>query len=141
MFINNNKIKTEFIQWSDKLSVGNKKIDQQHRILIKLINDLNEAFAEGKTKSALTSILDELANYTVTHFKDEEGIMEKGNYPDLEAHKKIHINFVNKVVETVNNVKSGKIMASKDLMVFLKEWLIDHIMGTDQQYVPYVKNL
>jgi len=135
------KIKTPLIQWNEKLSVGNRKIDQQHQTLVKLINDLNESFAEGKAKSVLSKILDELAGYTVTHFKDEEDIMAKGNYPDLEAHKKIHINFVNKVVETIDNVKSGKGMVSKDLMVFLKEWLIDHIMGTDQKYAPYIKNV
>lgn len=135
------KIKTQLIEWDNSLSVGNQKIDSQHKVLIKLINNLNEAFAEGKTKSAIGEILKELAEYTVTHFGDEERFMERGNYPDLANHKKIHVKFVDTVKTTINDFESGKSMVSKDLMIFLKEWLIEHIMGTDQKYSSYVKGI
>lgn len=135
------KIRTKLIEWDESLSVGNGKIDSQHKVLIKLINDLNEAFSEGRTRDAIGKILEELANYTVTHFSDEESIMTKGKYPDLEDHKKIHVKFVSTVQQTIEDFKSGKAMVSKDLMIFLKEWLIEHIMGTDQKYKSYVKGI
>ncbi len=135
------KIRTQLIEWDNSLSVGNIKIDSQHKTLVNLINTLNEAFAEGKTKEAIGKILNELANYTVTHFGDEERIMESGNYPDLANHKKIHVKFVETVKSTIQDFESGKAMVSKDLMIFLKEWLIEHIMGTDQKYSSYVKGI
>lgn len=135
------KIKTQLIEWDNSLSVGHSKLDSQHKVLINLINKLNEAFAEGKTKSSIGEILKELAEYTVSHFSEEEKLMMEGKYPDIENHKRVHVKFVSTVKTTIADFESGKSMVSKDLMIFLKEWLIEHIMGTDQKYSSYVKGI
>ncbi|TDT68028.1 methyl-accepting chemotaxis protein [Hypnocyclicus thermotrophus] len=131
---NNNQIQ-DLIKWDNKYSVNNEKIDNQHKKLVTLVNTLNAAMLLGQSKSIINEIIAELADYTVTHFKDEEEYMESIGYDDLENHKKIHKTFVEQVVKVQNDIKSGKSSVSNELIDFLKKWLIEHIMKTDKKYV------
>lgn len=130
----NNQIE-DLIKWDDKYSVKNEKIDNQHKKLVALINKLNAAMLLGQSKNIIEEIIAELADYTVTHFTDEEKHMESIGYSDLENHKKIHKNFVNQVLKVQNDIKSGKSTVSIELIDFLKQWLVEHIMETDKKYV------
>jgi hemerythrin len=78
----------ELIQWNNNLSVGIAEIDSQHQRLIKLINDLNDAMRVGKGKDVTGKIINELTNYTLTHFTKEESYFAKYAYPETDAHKK-----------------------------------------------------
>ena len=124
-------------KWIDSLSVGIPQVDREHKILVKLINQLNAAIIENKNRPILSAILDALLDYTAIHFKHEEQIMEKFGYPTLDEHKQIHIGFVNKIKDVINDFETGKNIVSSDLLEFLKEWLFDHIMGTDQLYSSF----
>ncbi len=133
------KIQTDFLQWNDALSVDITEIDSQHKKLISMINDLNRAVAEGKAREAVTQVLDGLAEYTVSHFGTEEKYFKQFNFPEYEAHKKIHDTFVAKVVDARTALVSGKAMINRDIMIFLKEWLVEHIMKTDHRYGPFLR--
>ena len=122
------------MKWSDNLSVQVKEIDQQHQKLIELINNLHEAMLQKQTKQVISKILDELAAYTVYHFQNEERYMEKFNYSGLLSHKIEHESFVNKVEEFQKNYEAGKLGLSMEIMAFLKDWVSNHIMGTDKKY-------
>jgi hemerythrin-like metal-binding protein len=123
----------DLIKWSKTYALGITKFDDEHKVLIALINQLNAAMLDGKGKKVLGKILDELANYTVTHFRHEEDEMQKYNYKGFKEHKRIHDTFVAKVLEVKQNMESGKAMVSIELLDFLKDWLIDHIIGVDQK--------
>ncbi len=127
------KEKIKLVEWTSKISTGVRIFDEEHKVLIKLINDLNEAMLEGKSKNIMKNILKELKDYTVTHFDHEEKYFEKYDYPSIEEHKKIHRGFVKKVEETYKAFEKGEVTLSKDLMEFLKEWLVEHIMGADKK--------
>jgi len=120
--------------WNDELSVKVKEIDDQHRKLIGLINNLHEAMKNGQGKLVLEPTLQELASYTVYHFQTEEKYMQKFNYPGYRAHKIKHDAFVKKVTDFQKDYHAGRLGLSLDLMNFLKEWVTTHIGETDQQY-------
>ena len=75
-----------FIEWSEKLSIGIKVIDDQHKKLIEQINILHSAMREGKAKEVVGAILEELRAYTKYHFSNEEKAFERYNYSVKMSH-------------------------------------------------------
>ncbi|OGU68125.1 MAG: hemerythrin [Stygiobacter sp. RIFOXYA12_FULL_38_9] len=128
------------IQWNSTLSVNITQIDNQHMKLVELVNTLHDRMKEGKGKAALSGILNELTNYTVYHFKTEEDIFRKYNYPQTDAHLKEHDALVQQVVKLKADFDNGKSVLTLDVMNFLKDWLTLHIMGDDKAYTPFLKS-
>lgn len=122
------------IEWSEKYSTGVEIFDNEHKILVSIINRLNRAMEEGKGGNIISDIVNELVDYTGTHFRHEEQLMEKFGYETYQDHKKIHVDFVNQVLKVKNDIATGRVTVSTDLMEFLKDWLLKHIMGTDKEY-------
>ncbi|MFA4876866.1 MAG: bacteriohemerythrin [Methanoregula sp.] len=120
--------------WNEELSVNVKEIDDQHKKLIGLINNLHDAMKSGQGKQVLEPTLQELASYTVYHFQTEEKYMQKFNYPGYHSHKLKHDAFVKKVADFQKEYQAGRLGISLDLMNFLKEWVTTHIKDTDRQY-------
>ena len=127
------------IEWTDNFSVNNLIIDQQHKKLVDLVNQLHDAMKSGKGKEALSSIFDELIRYTKEHFSYEEKLMESKNYPAFISHKKLHSDLTNQVIELKNKFDSGKTSLSIEVQNFLKNWLTNHILDEDKKYVPFIK--
>jgi len=127
----------DLITWEETMSVNVQEIDKQHQGLINLINDLNKAMRERKTKEVLDEIISSLIDYTLTHFLTEEKYFEKFEYLSASAHKKEHNDFVNRVSEFKKNFDEGKMMLSIEIMDFLKDWLTNHIKGSDKKYGPF----
>ena len=128
------------IQWNSTLSVNITQIDNQHMKLVELVNTLHDRMKEGKGKAALSGILNELTNYTVYHFKTEEDLFRKYNYPQTDAHLKEHDALVQQVVKLKADFDNGKSVLTLDVMNFLKDWLTVHIMGDDKAYTPFLKS-
>ena len=128
---------SEYISWDDSYRVNVKQLDDEHKKLVVMINELHEAMQVGKGKEMLSGILGRMVTYVGSHFSNEEKYMEKFSYPDYEAHKKEHNDFVKKTLEFQQNFNDGKMGLSIEVMFFLKEWLLNHIKGSDQQYGPF----
>ncbi|MBI5637704.1 MAG: hemerythrin family protein [Nitrospinae bacterium] len=127
-----------FIPWEEKYSVGIKSIDDQHKKLFGMVNELSEAIPQGKGKEITGKILDELVKYTVSHFATEEEYFKKFAYPNTAAHKKEHDELTKQASDVLNNFNSGKAVLSMAVMVFLKDWLYNHILKTDMLYKDYL---
>lgn len=123
-------------QWDDNLNIGIEKVDEHHRKLVDLINQLHDAMLEKKTKDVMVSILGELLDYTIFHFGFEETYFEKFGYQEMESHKKAHESFINKIAKFKEDVNKGSFLVSIEMMNFLVDWLIKHIQGSDPRYVP-----
>ncbi|MEJ5366872.1 MAG: bacteriohemerythrin [Bryobacteraceae bacterium] len=130
-----------FVDWKPEYSVGHAEIDQQHRKLVDLINNLHETMKLGGKPEDLKRILNDLVNYTRYHFGHEEKLMEKAGYPDLADHKRVHRAMVEQVEKFRKEVESSRTGFSIKLMGFLKNWLTEHILGTDQKYAAVVKSV
>jgi len=129
------------LAWSEKYSVNVKGIDDQHKKLIGLLNQLDEAMRQGKGRQALDKILKELIQYTRTHFADEERLMKTHGYPEYEWHKAKHDRMTQKVLDIQREYQEGKITITLDVMKFLENWIDKHILGTDKQYSPFLSSI
>ncbi len=127
-----------FIKWDDKFLTGVSEADNQHKKLVKLINELYDTMKQGKEQNIIGKIIDELAKYAIVHFSTEEKLMQKYGYPGLANHKREHEIFIQKVEEFKKEQAEGKITLSIKVLNFLKDWLINHIMGTDKEYGPFL---
>jgi hemerythrin len=124
----------KFIEWTNALSVGIEEIDEQHKVLVDLVNEMHDAIHQRHGSDAVKSILKDLAEYTRIHFAVEESLMRILNYPSYEEHKEIHEELLQSVVELQDKVDHGKTSIGFELMHFLKTWLTRHIMEEDMQY-------
>lgn len=122
------------ITWKKQFSVNVKEIDAQHNKIIDYINELHSAMSGGKGKEILGDILEKLAGYTVEHFSTEEKYFDKYKYVLSVTHKLEHNKFVQKVVEFKKGYIEGNLILSVELMEFLKNWLCEHILGSDKLY-------
>ncbi|WP_300555244.1 bacteriohemerythrin [Desulfovibrio sp.] len=129
----------KFVQWTPNMDLGINDIDSQHRLLVDYINDLHSAMTNNSSAQEMLGILRKLRDYTSTHFRDEEKHFVHSDYPSTKEHLQIHREFEAKVNEVEQGIKQGTITLSMDLLSFLKDWLVQHIMGMDAQYAPYVK--
>jgi hemerythrin-like metal-binding protein len=126
--------------WDKKYSVGVKAIDSQHSVLFKLINDLHDAMLKGEAKSMTGTLLKKLADYTQTHFVEEEKMMEAANYAGLAAHQAMHRELIKKVEGYSARFERGEATLNLHLMNFLRDWLTKHILDVDHQYGPCLNN-
>ncbi len=131
----------KFVQWTPRLDLHVPAIDGQHRQLCGYINDLYRAMKNNRTGEELQAIVKKLRDYTASHFSDEEKIFAASHYPGTAEHKAIHRKFVAKLDEFEQQLENGTATVSMDLLSFLKDWLINHIAGTDPTYLPYIKNM
>lgn len=123
-----------FVEWTDTLSVGIEEIDEQHKMLVDLVNKMHEAIHQRHGSDVVKSILGDLAEYTHIHFAVEESLMRILNYPSYEEHKEIHEELLQSVNDLQEKVATGKTAIGFELMHFLKNWLTKHIMEEDMQY-------
>ncbi|GAX60628.1 hemerythrin-like metal-binding domain-containing protein [Candidatus Scalindua japonica] len=127
------------IKWDDKYSVGLSCIDEEHKKFIDIINKVIHAKQRIDNSKELTSILNEMNSYVLTHFANEEANMIKSNYPDYENHKKEHQGFYMQLMALHDSVsKSGPQLAC-EILEHLKNWLVNHIEGTDRKYIKCFK--
>jgi hemerythrin len=129
-----------FMDWDDKYSVGVKKMDDQHKVLIDLINQLHDAMLAGKGKQEIELVIKGLVDYTVFHFGFEENLLNENKYPGILNQQTKHKGFIKKVEEFQDDVKTGKLAIGMKVNQFLKDWLFEHIMGEDQKYTAYLNN-
>jgi len=126
------------LEWDDSYSVNVLKIDTQHKRLISIVNELNDAMAEGRGKDILSNTLARLINYTKEHFRDEEQLMSDQGYPDFKKHQAEHIRLTEQVIQFQKEYEDGSIAITIKMMRFLRDWLSNHIKGTDKKYGPYL---
>ena len=127
----------EIIQWRPTLETGIDVIDQQHKRIVDYINALRIAQVKGD-RGAVARTIDDVIDYTQSHFGFEEALMEDAGYPLLNAHKRVHELFIRRVAVLHQRFKSGEDIA-QDLHNVLARWLITHIQTEDQDYVGAVK--
>jgi hemerythrin-like metal-binding protein len=125
----------KLITWSRSYSVGVSQMDKEHQRLIDIINNLYAAMRSGRSKDAIGTILDELIDYTKSHFAHEEKLMQEINYEGFDEQKRCHVALVSQVVEIQQKYRAGTALG-QEVMSFLKDWLIKHIQGVDKRYGP-----
>lgn len=127
--------------WQDEFSVGIKEIDLQHREMINMINDLNEALEKSDhLDEEVSEILNRLAEYAMIHFATEEKYFELFKYPLAASHRLEHESF-KRQIEDFMSMESEMQTAHLAILLgtFLEEWLIEHIVSSDGKYAECFK--
>jgi hemerythrin len=124
--------------WTEQLCIGIDVIDQQHRRIVEYINQLDEARSSGHSREEIGWLMNELVDYTISHFGFEESLQEEAKYPFINAHKKVHELFAKRVAEYQARFNNGEDV-SKELNSLLVTWLFNHIKRDDADYVESVK--
>lgn len=124
--------------WTEQLNIGIDVIDQQHRRIVEYINQLDDARSSGHSREEIDAVISQLVDYTLSHFAFEESMQEEAKYPFLNAHKKVHELFVQRVSEYQARFDKGEDV-SKALSSLLVTWLFNHIKRDDADYVESVK--
>ena len=126
-------------EWDEKYSVQVKEIDDQHKKLVDLIFQLFNSINKHSTKEELGGILEELIEYASYHFSTEEKYFNKFNYKNSAEHIEEHKQFVEKVSDLNKKYLNNEIEISFELIDYLEDWLLDHLVDSDQKYVECFK--
>ncbi len=122
------------LTWDDSLSVKMNDIDDQHKKLFALINDVHQAMGAGKGNEVMGKVMGELLKYTRDHFAYEEKMLKRIGYPKLVEHQKVHVYLTEQVAELNDKLSTGKPVSSVQVSNFLKDWLKSHILKVDMHY-------
>jgi hemerythrin len=125
------------LEWTADLETGIQVIDKQHRRIVDYINKLYHA-QQYDSREEISDVLDELVDYTLSHFAFEESLMEDAGYTYVNAHKKVHQLFIRRVGDYQQRFKLGEEIA-EELLHTLRAWLINHIKNDDQDYAGDVR--
>ncbi len=126
--------------WTETYSLGVSELDEHHRELFSLLNsNLRSAIDRNGDSKMLSADLKRLHEYSIIHFKKEEDLLLKVNYPDAEAHRLKHEEF-RKELRKLDSLEDGTDDLTRlKLLLFLSSWFTQHIMTADKKYVPYLK--
>ncbi|MGA2672199.1 MAG: bacteriohemerythrin [Terracidiphilus sp.] len=125
--------------WTEEMSVGVKILDNDHKALIRMLNELHDGITTGRTRMALESVLEGLSRYTKIHFAREERLFAQAGFPGAAAHKAEHDLMARRVMNMQSRFENGQSLElSLEAMNFIKSWLTNHIQGSDMEYGPHL---
>lgn len=127
--------------WNDSLNTGIKTIDDQHRKLFDFFNEFSKNLEINSTKQVLEDILQKMTDYVDYHFSTEEELFAQCKFPEAEKHIQQHDMFRKKVSEYIKKKSTKELQLSFEIIVFLSNWIIDHIKVSDREYIPYFKDM
>lgn len=127
--------------WNESYMLNIPIIDKQHEVLfdiydeIQYLKDTDQNYRDG----SISDILKKLDTFIKTHFKTEEELMEKAHFPDLLEHKQEHKLFSNKIATFIFEYQYNNPFLLDNMLLFLKKWLVSHIMASDTAYKDSVQ--
>lgn len=125
------------ISWSPRYATGIEEIDAQHRALLELVNKVQRGAKDSGVN--VPSVLDELVSYAEVHFRGEEALFSRTDYPEQRAHHAAHVAFVRKLLSLQQRLRAGEETVLVELCDFLGSWWDQHILQEDQRYVPHLR--
>lgn len=126
-------------EWNERFEIGIQEIDDDHKALVNLMNDLYEAMQDGSGGALLIQIFSALKDYTETHFAKEERIMTQWDVPGQKQHFQEHQKMIAKLSDLENRHRKGEAAISLQTLTFLRDWLRNHICVLDQAMAERVE--
>ena len=120
--------------WSSKYSVGVEALDNQHKALMKALNELHAASMRGRAQEIAGPLLSEMVSMASQHFSAEERLMESIRFPGLAAHHAKHQELAGKLAELAARHEKRDTTVYTQLLYFVRDWLTKHMQTVDQEY-------
>jgi hemerythrin len=135
--------RVEHVNWSDSYSTGINMIDEQHKGLLDLVNELFNHVTGNKAEehAYFQEVIQQAVNYVKFHFATEEKYMTTISFPGFAEHKKVHEQFVLTVIKTIKDFNEGNKLTLENFANFLKDWVLSHIAVMDMQYANFDRSL
>lgn len=135
--------KNSHIVWNDSYATGVEEIDEQHMILVHTLNEASDKLKSDSSLEVLEKITQDLLSYALYHFETEEDLMQQYGYSENDQdnaalHLEQHRSFSETVVKVRDGLKSAIPIAPNDLIAFLNNWLINHILNTDKKLGAFI---
>jgi hemerythrin len=129
----------QLLQWHDEYSVSVDEMDDHHKKLFAMSEKVIRAVALGDSKVGKRALAF-LIEYSKYHFRAEEAMLERQGYPDFTQHKRLHERLIEKIEQLQKEMQVDNFKTSKNLGVFLKEWIVSHILTDDHKYSRYLND-
>jgi len=130
------------LEWNERMAVGHPLIDMQHRELFRRFDELIEACREARGKERIVALLGFLDSYVVTHFREEERLMERYGFPGADEHKGEHRHFTDRLdalkADLAEKGVSSELVISTNQV--LLNWIIQHIKNIDVRLGAFLKS-
>ncbi len=122
------------VQWTEDYSVGVRSMDEQHKVLLSLLNQLLGARDLRADSEPVSDALQRMTRYAQEHFQAEEALLREGGYPGIEEHRAQHQAFLGRTVEFCLDASRSKAALPEDMLRFLRMWWVHHILDEDRRY-------
>lgn len=126
------------IHWNDSLATGTERIDGEHRVFIALIQELEQADADGLERDRIVSILREIHAYAVFHFVREENLMAARGYPGRACHRREHQELLAHFADILREYRDGQVLV-QHIVELTFNWFADHAMNADQRLADFLR--
>ena len=130
------------IEWNDEYLLGIQEIDNQHKKLVAIANELYDITTGNSEvyKLQMSKVLKKLTDYTVYHFSSEEEFMKKKGYSGVDLHKTAHDGFINEVNNQIKLLSDEKVETGAKFYTFVLNWVLTHIAKADKIWAKFVKD-
>ena len=130
----------DIVVWGDSYATGIELIDNQHKELVRLTNQLYHACLAGNDiiETAFKTAMTQMVDYVRFHFTAELELLKRINYPNYHEHKKQHDTLVMNILEASKEYNVGKKFVAHSFVRTLKDWVFSHIAFSDKLYSAYV---
>lgn len=126
-------------RWRELYATGIEDIDQQHERITGLLNELQDAFKSGAGRPELGPRWEALTQAISEHFGHEERLMKKYSYPAAESHRREHHGLTERLAAFHQRFQAGDEELTESVLVFLKDWLRDHLLIADKRMGDYLR--
>ncbi len=127
------------LEWTREYSVGSEKMDNEHKMLFSIINDLADHVQQGEGNVALPYAFTQMKAYSIYHFASEESMLDKLNYAELDIQKKEHAAFIERINLLEKDFEQMRMGTIDSVITFLKSWWTAHILREDKKYAGFIK--
>ena len=128
----------QVLVWEERFSVGIRQFDQHHKILFEMINSLIFAQEDNSDPDVIKNTMEQLRSYTLFHFVAEEAMLKHFGFEGLDEHIAEHGELLQQVIVYQDRVAANDGVTLDEILDFLAGWLLDHTLGMDQEYGPFL---
>ena len=125
-------------KWKDEFSVNNEELDQQHKLFLDTLNTVHNRIGSVESSEVFKKSITALGHYVDVHFIEEEEHLVEIGYPDIERQRQQHDYFRARISELENSCQDLSDTDLQKLLVFMRDWFLNHILEADQDYAHFV---
>lgn len=129
------------VEWEERMKIGIEGLDEEHRQLIEMLNEMFDDAQGGASRDLLLMSLGRFIACMEAHFRTEESYLEKTGYPEMQEHKKEHDELIHGIRKAQAEYEAQfNVRLPPKLMGFLKDWFVDHVLNSDRKLVAHLSD-